>query len=182
MSPYSDSLSPLTVLGVADIMASRRFLSMRARALARSEDSRDSLASEADAGSDEDDWDLFLIAGRCFEDEDEDDLSCWLMDVRGSWADLRCMSRFLQRSVRFTVQQPAEYNAYIRSSSLGFSLCLSLEEYQGFKSFSDGARGMPLSVSSVADFFVALNEAATAFYDCVQTFAKDGALQTSYLL
>jgi len=74
--------------------------------------------------------------------------------VRGSAFDLRFTSRILCGRV-YDVRYPGReettlgFDAYLISLSMSSSIRpFPLSEYHGFKSFSDGARGTPLSVSS----------------------------------
>ncbi len=92
MSPYSDA-PPWTVLGVSLPAFSLAFLRMSARARSRSDDSLVRRAFTS-GGREE-----FVIAGRgrrgAGEEEDEEEASCFVMEVRGSCIDFRAVSRFL---------------------------------------------------------------------------------------
>jgi len=153
-SPY-----PLrTVLGVALPACSLLFLSINSLARCRSADSRFNRASSWEGGRSGSDV-RDPLGGRPqplrneeVEDREDELASCELIDVSGSAFDLRFMSRILRLSVRHEIQamgrSPSSWDTYLMSLSISSTVRpFPFSEYHGFKSFSDGARGTPLSVS-----------------------------------
>lgn len=99
MSPYSDESSPpRTVLGVSLPIISLFLLLISANARSRSEDSRDSRALTS--GGCEANLEDGGGGKRGFGDDLDEEANWWLMEVRGSWIDLRAVSLFLHTDMR----------------------------------------------------------------------------------
>lgn len=103
------------------------------------------------------------------EEEDEGREASWrVMEVSGSLMFLKARSRFLCIGLSQHCTMRHRCTGTNRRSSSSSLRSLFFSEYQGFRSFAEGARGTPFSVSTGSFFFlVALTAADIAFCEDV---------------
>ena len=98
------------------------------------------------------------------------------MLVKGSLADFRAISRDLANMSTRT-SRPLLYQTYCLSPSSSFGGPCSRSEYQGLRSFSVGARGIPCSVGAGAPAFEDVRIAiGSDCYSSTSAFSRFGVI------